>query len=224
MSCARCRGTGWLTKDDQGNQLRRENGRYARPCPCRSALLDRAQLEAAFRDAGLSRALITEALEPWAGTNPKPEALIEWAGEPATQQHPEPWCWYLFGRPGLGKTKAATMALGAWLRRRHRGAIFRRSALLVAQIMDDRRSDVRGFESAVSACPLLVVDDLGTERPDHSPVIDEIVARREADRLPTVLTSNASPANLESDRIASRLLSAELIEFGGVDMRDPEAA
>ncbi len=69
---------------------------------------------------------------------------------------------------------------------------------------------------------LIVVDDIGTREPTASQ-LDAILAILEwRGRKPMIVTGNCNPVELKTlldDRIASRLTSGVLIEFGGNDLR-----
>lgn len=219
--CERCRDTGWRTKDENGEQLRDEHGyRVARECVCRRRDLTKTEIARALVEAGMTSTQQLEALQPW-HTNQQPDPLFEWARAGLGS----PWCWVLWGPPGRGKTKAACMATGAYLRIHHRGAIFRRSTGLIRDVMSDRRADCPRFEERVERCRFLVIDDVGTERDDYLDFLGELLAIRESAQRMTVLTTNGDPADeslplFPSERVLSRLKRAQLIEFGGKDMRE----
>ena len=115
---------------------------------------------------------------------------------------------YVWGEPGgSGKPWAACAAVRGWIADGGRGALFCQSV----SMLDDCRSamtDGRGERAATSryaTARLLVVDDVGKEAPSAWTLakLFEVADRRYGARLPTVWTSQLSPARL-AERLASR--------------------
>lgn len=143
---------------------------------------------------------------------------------------------YVWGSTGgSGKTWAACAAVRGWISQGGRGALFSSSVA----VMDDLRSamtDGRGSEAAVgryAGARLLVVDDVGKEAPTPWVLsqLFELCDRRYGAMLPTVWTSQLSPAQL-ADRLASRgdqmtaqavvsriVDSCDVVEYRGGDRR-----
>jgi len=132
----------------------------------------------------------------------------------------------LLGKPGSGKTLAATRRLlrpicnpanwlfcnGGWQYRRfiatdprRTGELIWRTARSLARIQQYDQDTVEELFSA----RLLVLDDLGQEYLDKNgflaSLIDEIVTERHRRELPTLLTSNTTPAEF-TERYGHRVL------------------
>lgn len=143
---------------------------------------------------------------------------------------------YVWGATGgSGKTWAACAAVRGWIADGGRGALFCSSVGMI----DDLRSamgDGRGSAAAVAryaGARLLVVDDVGKEAPTQWALsqLFEVADRRYGAMLPTVWTSQLSPAQL-ADRLASRgdqmtaqavvsriVDSCDVVNFRGGDRR-----
>lgn len=145
---------------------------------------------------------------------------------------------YIFGNTGCGKTHLAV----AMVRRlydtdrvfRDNGRIYKKSvtfrnmADLIFEIKQTFNQSRPDGESVLinnyGNCGLLVLDDLGAENVGDwsTQVLYLIVERRYRENLPTIVTSNMTPAELEKShgsRIASRLCSGELIHITMPDYR-----
>lgn len=78
--------------------------------------------------------------------------------------------------------------------------------------------------ATLAACDLIVLDDLGAEmeKPLYTSLVYELINARVNRALPTIVSSNLSPAVIRSryqDRIWSRLFSFEVLMFIGSDVR-----
>jgi len=145
---------------------------------------------------------------------------------------------YIFGNTGCGKTHLAV----AMVRRlydtdrvfRDNGRIYKKSvtfrnmADLIFEIKQTFNQSRPDGESVLinnyGNCGLLVLDDLGAENVGDwsTQVLYLIVERRYRENLPTIVTSNMTPTELEKShgsRIASRLCSGELIHITMPDYR-----
>lgn len=135
---------------------------------------------------------------------------------------------YLWGEPGTGKTYAACCAarLAVESGMRARKATAKRLLDEVKEGWDQRDPDVmRRFEGY----DLLVLDDLGTERPTPWAMeeLTRLIDARAEEGRPTVVTSNYRIGALrdmwggmEGKRVASRLAGAcESVEVAGPDRR-----
>jgi DNA replication protein DnaC len=132
---------------------------------------------------------------------------------------------WLHGKPGCGKTHLATAAAIEAAKGDMRVARW-----LVADLMARLRTEAMGdgMEATVSwlgSCDLLVLDDLGVDRP--TPLATEslyrIVDRRYEDDLRTIVTSNAPPsvvAKTIGARVHSRLVGmCKVVKMDGPDAR-----
>lgn len=140
---------------------------------------------------------------------------------------------YLWGEPGRGKTYAAACAVRLWaLRDVGRRSTASAHLVQVARMLADLRGDIDHGESWrmpwLESVPLLVMDDLGAERPTDWGVeqVSSLVDVRTYRGLRTVVTSNLplgglrkALAGLQGARIASRLSAFERVEVAGPDRR-----
>lgn len=214
--CPDCCG-GWVSEERLG-------ATYSAPCPrgCEAIMraarrVDRAHVPWEHRDAEV---------ETWhAGPRRPPPAAVaayvdRWA--PGTRGRA------LHGPPGTGKSRlGATVALAVALR----GFGVRWAAW--SQVLADMRSAMRDdestaeTESALMLVSLLVVDDIGAEKPTEwtVDVADRVIGARLAAGRTTIVTSNLSPDELTtkgsiSDRLASRLAGAcDTVQLVGADKR-----
>lgn len=131
----------------------------------------------------------------------------------AYARRPQGWL-TLFGTYGVGKTHLAAAIANAVLARRC-PVLF----TVVPDLLDHLRATF-GPESLVSYdtrfatvrdAPLLVLDDLGTEQatPWAREKLYQIVNHRYDERLPTVVTSNVTPEQIDG-RIFSRLCDPDM--------------
>ncbi len=119
----------------------------------------------------------------------------------------EQHCLLLMGPTGVGKTYAAVAILRAMRGRARRFWYF--PGLCGALLDPERRAETL---EAVKDTQLVVLDDFGAEYLKAGGLldafIDEIIWHREAEMLPTVITTNLLPDQLRerlSDRIVDRL-------------------
>ena len=141
-------------------------------------------------------------------------------------RRPQGWL-ILFGNYGVGKTHLAAAIANEALRRHYR-VLF----AIVPDLLDHLRStfgpssevqyDER-FET-IRDVPLLVLDDLGTENttPWAREKLFQIINHRYNFALPTVITSNRKPEDIDPrifSRMSDRTLCEEHIIIDGADYR-----
>lgn len=140
----------------------------------------------------------------------------------------------LIGRPGSGKTHLAVGVLrGIALRRRAVDPTFthfRSRFVVVPEFLDDLRERISDPSvpdplPELKTCPLLVLDDLGREKPTEW-VTDRLyvlVNHRYNRKLPTIVTSNYPLSELADrgyDAMVSRLReSAKVVQVTAPDYR-----
>lgn len=150
--------------------------------------------------------------------------------------------WYFCGKYGAGKTGLSVGYMHEWLRQQRRDMRFVTSPALLAEL---RATYGHGEEAPgsitetsvmerYSTIPLLVLDDLGSERLSGNGwaegKLSEILTYRHAHGLQTLITSNykldaiAERLGDQGDRIASRIYErcgkgARVIELTGPNLR-----
>jgi DNA replication protein DnaC len=129
-------------------------------------------------------------------------------------------CLLLSGPTGTGKTYGACALLNAlpgW------GRFFWHFPALCGALLDPGRR--RAALESAKEVPLLVLDDLEPVlKPDILIIfLDEIIVHREGEILATVITTNATPAELRehlSDRVTDRLREwGDVFAVGGPSLR-----
>jgi DNA replication protein DnaC len=144
----------------------------------------------------------------------------------------------LLGKPGLGKTHLAVAVLKRVIREKGAKAIFCGTRDLLGLIRNTYNPTIRTTETQilhpVMNAELLVLDDLGAERPTDwvEETMSMIVNSRYNNRRLTIFTSNYplngakdSPAETLLERVGFRLFSrlhemCEFVEMEGVDYRE----
>lgn len=135
-------------------------------------------------------------------------------------------CLVLSGATGVGKTWAAA----AVLREARCSKQFVFFPALCSALMDSQRR-VAALEAAKTT-PFVVLDDFGAHYEDKGGFLDSLVYEilwwREANALPTVLTSNLTLERLRevlSDRILDRLRGdwGRVVHLTGASLREPRS-
>jgi DNA replication protein DnaC len=182
------------------------------PCECRLLEKEVHAAEELFRLSNLDpfRDKTFESFNPNVpGVRPAYKRAVDFA------KRPQGWL-ILFGNYGAGKTHLAA-AIANYTLRRHFRVLF----AIVPDLLDHLRStfgpsseveyDTR-FET-IRDVPLLILDDLGTENttPWAREKLFQIINHRYNYALPTVITSNRKPEDIEP-RIFSRMCDPMLCE------------
>lgn len=162
--------------------------------------------------------------------------------DPVRQRVRDDWQqaqWFLTGDCGLGKTHLAVAILRKLMQQGnvcHGGSVWRdgrwkpaKLFYVVPDMLGEMQSmytfnqNVDGFVSALQHQPLLVLDDLGAEKPSDWTYLSlyRIIAYREANHKSLIVTSNFSLAEINKNdpRIASRLERFAGIELVGTSKR-----
>jgi DNA replication protein DnaC len=139
---------------------------------------------------------------------------------------------YFCGDVGTGKTHLAVAVMNEVMQRKRVPSLF----VTVPEFLDNLREaymipgrDLDEWMDAVKNADLLVLDDLGAEKPN--PWVRErlfvVVNHRYREALPTLFTSNIGPRDLASqlgERTASRIIAmCEWISLEGEDYRETVA-
>jgi DNA replication protein DnaC len=136
---------------------------------------------------------------------------------------------YFCGDVGTGKTHLAVAVMNEVMQRKRVPSLF----VTVPEFLDNLREaymipgrDLDEWMDTVKNADLLVLDDLGTERPTEwvRERLFVVVNHRYREALPTLFTSNIGPENLPAqlgNRTASRIIAmCEGIELEGTDYRE----
>jgi len=138
---------------------------------------------------------------------------------------------FCYGTTGCGKTHLIEATIIRWL---ERGIICRYYtvgeflALLKAAMNDNDRADEAELFGRFCNAPYLVLDDLGLEygtKWEYSR-LEELIRRRDAERLVTIMATNRDIQQLQKEGDVPRLLSrfsdpavSELVVNGAIDYR-----
>lgn len=214
----RCLGAGTILSE--GRWCTCPEGIAAEAESERRAAVARARDVAAFIDrAAIPQRNRMHTLE----SHPQPPAeLLAWTGEGGRGL-------YISGPTGRGKTGLAAGVLRRWVEANCQSALF----VVVPDLLDAMRNAYRRDEDApegelikrVKDVPLLVLDDLGTEKP--SDWVEEklylIVNHRYGAMRPTIFTSNLALKELGMkwhERIAWRIAeSCDVVHLKGPNLR-----
>ena len=132
------------------------------------------------------------------------------------------------GPVGTGKTSAASAVLQYGLKRDYGGLFIGMSSLLdtIFTTKEKNRDEWVEFERRLRETTLLVIDDLGTERPEGWVQIklDSIVSERYNRMKPILVTTNLDATGLRntySERIIDRLRQTnKVLVFPGPSLRE----
>jgi DNA replication protein DnaC len=227
MACARCDGTGWIG-------IERNGARVVERCTCwtervTTQLIQDARIPPRYARCTLENFVVYP--------NAKLEAALAKAtkfaeGFPAVTKG---LC--LVGPPGIGKTHIAVSVLRGLIADKHVRGLFYDVRDLLRVIRSTYNPVVRTAEMdilrPVMTAELLVLDDLGAEKPSEwvEETMNLIVNTRYNERRPTIFTTNYNnlpdeaedPDSLKA-RVGFRLHSrlhemCEFLEYEGGDYR-----
>ena len=133
---------------------------------------------------------------------------------------------WLYGAPGTGKTHLACGIIHVLLGK-GKEPIFAETPILLQDLIDNFLDPTSPLiqESKWAKCPLLVLDDLGTEKLTERglELLTTVINTRSLFDLPTVVTSNLKPGELHdqaSERLISRLVeNGRIVNTGQDDWR-----
>ena len=208
--CNACDGRGFVTIRNPGSASQLVN-----PCPeCGPArAAARAQELRAAQLAEAQRSISFDTLKKWKNLGPQDAAVNDAAVRAAREfaegrESSRPWL-LLQGRNGAGKTHVVICIVNWRANNISSGlpvAVYVNVPDLIAELKDAITEDFEARMQSYRECPLLVLDDLGTEK--STEWVDEqlyrIINHRYAARSPLVVTTNENPRSMDL-RIASRL-------------------
>jgi DNA replication protein DnaC len=229
MDCTDCHGTGWRSRNVDG-------GQHVERCDCwhqqvASTLLHEAKIPPRYNKCDFS-SFVTYQNEQLLRAVDRAQKFVE--AFPVVEKG-----LLLIGPPGIGKTHLAVSTLREVVLRKGIRGLYFDTRTLLSTIRSTFNPVTRTSEAEVlgqvMAAELLVLDDLGAERPTDwvEETMNLIVNTRYNDRRPTIFTSNYEdvPDANELDsllvrvgfRMHSRLREmCEFLEYGGPDYRDFE--
>lgn len=215
---AACEVKGW-------NSLERDGQSFSSRCKTFTAYAEQAALESSLASTRISKRFRTRTFESFQPSQDSRHALEVCKRWVSKFPHASGIGLILHGPVGTGKTHLVSAIVNALHTRKER-VLFACVPDLVADFraaIKDGRSDA--IIDEVIAAPVLVLDDLGAERATEyvQEVIPRIINRRYEDLAPTIITTNLSLPELETQitaRSTSRLVEmCHWLELAGPDYR-----
>lgn len=203
----------------------RDDPRFGDPVPCPECTSVEERL-ALYGVPERFRAMTVETMQRLPG---KAEAIAfvgQWDGQDSVILHSSPDA--LSSKWGVGKSQIAVLLLRREVEA-GRGGKFITSVDLLASIratFDDKSSEqTAAVLDRLARHSLLVIDDLGAERPTDwtREQVRTLLDKRDSEKRPTIISTNyCGPEELADavgGAVASRLRRAVWVAVGGVDLR-----
>ncbi len=222
-NCEICGGVGYLSYD-----VEPEHAHFGKifPCECLRGNVNEARQASLRHTGGLDHLAdkTFESFEPDTGNTPEKRQNLLAAFEQAQAFATEPRGWLtLVGGFGCGKTHLAAAIANQQITQ-GKQVIF----VTAPDLLDHLRAAFRPGDEGetfeeIRTADLLILDDLGTESPTAWAVekLYQILNYRYIAKLPTVITTNIAPEQLEM-RLRSRLQDFEfskVVEITALDYR-----
>lgn len=217
-TCPICRGAGVVHPLGENGQPQYNQ---VVPCECSRERVLRERYEHMLKYCQLPAGIANWTFESFDASGPLQEAY-DLALQLAEERGGIKWL-VMVGSVDVGKTHLAVAICRRWLARGKPARY-----VLVPQMLDELRWSYDregGYEQMMKfmlGVPLLVLDDLGTQRPTEwgGEKLMQIIDHRYVNEMPLVITTNRSLDALPGDvecRIGSRILRAEFAMVVSID-------
>lgn len=229
--CGTCNGTGWLVvRHGPAWEPGHPDFGKARPCPdCKADELEQQRVSRIFGAAEIPPLLAGLDFATYRAQEGSDQlacdGMEQWAREGAGSV-------YLWGKVGRGKTGLAVSAMRYRIAARGTAALFRPTPELLGRIRDTFSHNPEAptedeVVSAVQAVPLLILDDLGVDKPTEWVIatLYRVLNRRWLDQRATIFTSNYDLKHIGQTmgaRIATRIqdmCEPNILEVVGANLR-----
>ena len=180
----------------------------------------RTNPEKIMAELGVGKRYLGSTLENFKGGDKYVQFCQRWLKEPSSL--------YLYGPCGCGKTHLATAIFRELIKREVKPKmLFKNASDLFLEIRSTFNGGGGSEEQIVDSLSyrdFLFIDDMGAEKTSEwsRATMYLIIDRRDREMLPTIITSNLSPAQLGAaidERISSRISNGKIVEIKMPDYR-----